>query len=602
MLILFKNLKANKYKRIVNILQNSKGENCENVPSLFNDGQTKGALSSQKFKPKSQDFFISKVSQTLISPAKVFTQIEMNQFFNEKYGNKFDTLLTALKGDNLVGDGNFFKASQFSQDIGLAFSPVGSANPAIFANTPEIYMYEDGKMSLSNILVNNQPVQSLSMTNSPYAIGESIQSSINSSSKLQSIKANSEYTITKQQAIFYELIKKYYKQKYSSNAESLAYFLHKDDYETFLLTSSFKNLYHNIFSEMVENMLEAVGNRWTASNAQATLQQYSNNISNIAKLNQIIQYDKAKELISSNYDLGDFDNPNDQTIGKKQYALLSGALHVYFRTYILEFLCRSMPFFDVFGIDLSDSEKQFKFASKYIKQMIRVDLGEGEMSSFIQASDLLQESLGIESMPMSTVLNYEDFFPLCEQVVQFLREKEVITAKQISSIDKSNSDWAVEFYISTNFDSVYNLFANEILVLPENANAAPIDIQSVFGYGVKPSDPQPLPAHAVGGFKYSFEEEDYSLFGLPTSTFTRGGFFIQNYFYITEGGTKSTPAFESRSPHERGVVSKGVLFDLIAEVVKANLSDPNGPNADYYSGKMPDLADESKEAGYDLSL
>ncbi|HBY67937.1 MAG TPA: hypothetical protein DEG69_09350, partial [Flavobacteriaceae bacterium] len=123
---------------------------------------------------------------------------------------------------------------------------------------------------------------------------------------------------------------------------------------------------------MVENMLEAVGNRWTASNAQATLQQYSNNISNIAKLNQIIQYDKAKELISSNYDLGDFDNPNDQTIGKKQYALLSGALHVYFRTYILEFLCRSMPFFDVFGIDLSDSEKQFKFASKYIKQMIRV--------------------------------------------------------------------------------------------------------------------------------------------------------------------------------------------------------------------------------------
>ena len=467
-------------------------------------------------------------------------------------------------------------------------------------------------MSLSNLVVNNQFAASLAMTNNPYPIGENIQSSINSSSKLQSIKANSEFTMTKQQAIFYELIRKYYKEKYSSNSEKLPYFLHKDSYDDITETDTYKNLYHTIFSEIVESILQAVGNRWTSSSAQATLQEYSNNVSNPVKLNQIIQYDEAKQIISSNYDLADYDNPNDPTIGKKQYALMAGAFHVYFRTYILEFLCRGMPFYDAFDIDFEESGDQYKFAAKYIKEMIKVDLGSDEASSFIQASDILQDSLGL-TMPSFGKLNYEDFSSFCKQVINFLKEKEVITANEFSSIDKSNVDWGVQYYVSRNFMSVYELFTQEIL----SDAFEKLKLESFFGWQTKANngDPTPLPVHPVGyptenlfGGNFSIgksvsnilwggksgpgqdlTDKNFSLFGTPgTSTFKRGRFFIQNYFYVVEGGTKSggsNSKFETRSPHERGVVSKEIIDELLLKVLDANVNNELG----LYDGKIPDL-------------
>tara|TARA_R100001082_G_scaffold94456_2_gene61409 strand:- start:4239 stop:7295 length:3057 start_codon:yes stop_codon:yes gene_type:complete len=618
---------AIKYKRIVNLLRESKGEDDKHVPSLFNDGPVKGILSSEDVKPKSQDFVISKVSQTIMMPALISARMDMAEYFTEKYGTKGVELMMGIKESPETATNsapNYFSSHQFDDAAALSFSTNLYANQYLFANSPELYLFTDGRMQIINTFVNDKYVPSLKVSNTAIPIGNTIQNAIDSSQKLNDIIAESEFSFSKQQSVFYELIRKYYTDKYPSSSgnldgTALAYFLHRNSYANFENSTSYENLYHNMFSEMLESIMNLVATRWTGTDGTKSLKEYSKAISNNMTINKILQYDQAKQMIMDQYDLADYDNPNDTAIGKKQYALLAGVFHIYHRAYIMEYLARAMPFYEVFGFSSLESGGNFKLAAKYIKELIKVDLGTAEDSSYIQSLDFLTDSLGLEPTTAyilsQETLRYERFAQLCKEVVEFLREKGEITQSEYASIDKSNTDWSVEYYIDKNFMSVYEVFASDVFGEDQSAAFA-ANLDALFGsfdYSRPVHDIAGVSWSAVeGGLEYTqytgksyvtngdtitgalynqstnsgnpLDDESFSLLA-NSSMFTRGKFFIQNYFYLEEGGTNSNSNFKNRSPHEKRVVSEKTFHKLIASLIY-------GQDQNQAYGDIPDIGND----------
>ena len=316
-------------------------------------------------------------------------------------------------------------------------------------------------------------------------------------------------------------------------------------------------MYSMIFSQLLERIARKPGFEWSGNDNE--LKAYSLSLKKYAP--KIVGYDKAKEEMLKYYDLADYEDPNDNTkVGSKQYSMLHGVLHFYSRLYIMEYLARAMPYYLIF--DYPKNYYNFTEVSvDYIVQMIEQDFGYSK---------------------------FDSYNPIFNATFDYVRIKNEIEFEGYTGFYRG-----LKYYISQNFNDVYQLFIEHIPlgfseVLPNYPQKQKFDLEKgiflagepsqtgneqdstiialdVHTYAGQPKiDPSeqnqtitPSTQDQTGqwslllGTAYDFaandwkekdtimdfSDESYSLFGPNYKYFKNGMFFIQNYISFDVGET-----------------------------------------------------------------
>lgn len=503
--------KADKYKKIINILSNAKNDNLL-VPNLFNQDSngTKGLLSSKgsygnAAKPKNQDFIVDRMVETVIGAPRDQLQADAagsseipNSSFYDKIKNTdnfknliisfsppFNTFLVTKLGLANLSGRNFRINPQVDYDI-----------------SPVYYVNKNGSSKITNLYANNDLIQtenSEGISFPAHGLSGEVQALITNSVKGNSLKNTT--NIIKPEILFYELIQEYYKQNVESSSEIVPYYVSKNT-ESDPSDGSYPIILQSYIEKIATSYTEEYNN---SSEYGFVLDQYYSNVS--SNTSQIIDYERAKEIISSNWDLADFDNPNDDSVlGKKQLAILWGECFIFARVLILEYFLRSLFFSINYKLEKLDGDFT-SFSVEYTKQVLISSTSSAEYQQIVDLYNQVYEFLKtksetkIEGYSGATAgldyFLYNNFVDVQEKVYEAAQ----ISQTQINQINK---------------DTI--LMAQDMPIIP---------VHSYAGVYVKDSLNTGTPENP--------SEKDYSLFkDSRYDKFKNGSMFLQKFFYIED--------------------------------------------------------------------
>lgn len=554
--------KVDKMKNMVNALEISKGANTT-TPNIFDSDGDSGLISTANLKAKNQDFFMERVSETLLSPSRAFLTTESMQYYL-KLGERFDKLVNeVLSKENLV----FSNTSGNLYMYGTQFGEY---------ELPKMILTPDGKISITDLIVNYTELDT-AVISEAYPTPESVIEIINQTEPSKTVQSSN--GLTQQQRILYGTVWNYQKQYAPEDdiyvtdegEDGLTFSVIESDaikipslpsklYGLVQELTGFNELedkfYSLIFKTILENIAKRIASSWTAD--QTELQQYSNTLS--SGVNQIINYDAIKQKISDSYNIGDYENPNDEQIGPKQYGMLIGVLEAHARVYVLEYFLRSTIYYSKFEYPIKNNNF-YEISKKYIKTMLKTDSGP-------------------ELAKLTTVYN---------QVFDYITGK-----SDIEITGYTGEDRGIDYYIDSNFYDVYNRFLNVIKSVPNPKIASELD--GVFLYPLGS-----LPVHSYAGQGYINERfegkelnsvgvnptSEYSLFGEDSyKYFRRGIFFTQNYVKVTsfsENQSKYNENWESRDNSFRGVANLENIRIILLKALQDNIFSEDTPLSDVFS-------------------
>ena len=401
---------------------------------------------------------------------------------------------------------------------------------------------------------------------------------------LQSPKVNSidSTDLTKRELMFYEMVKSYYKDKYSQvsvtpyGITELPFADPVDNYNISIsnLNGAYpKTAYKQILLSSYENLIGQYGTMFQTTSFVESMQTNYELISQ--RMNFILDISGSKDEVKEYYDLADFDDPNDSlTLGKKQKSLLVGALDVLTKVYILEYYMRSLMFSTSFDTAPSDQDviaeiNSPSFAKSYIKALMEVSIGGEKLSKLRQTYN---------------------------EVLKFIKEK---SDKEITGYDDGleghryeGTDGGLNYFIDQNMNPVQKQLVDALAANP-NATFETLNVSSVL------PGPYILPVHRYAGTNlsdidyemgHSFEDKPYSLFPKEGEyqSFRNGRFFLQKYLYVEDrasqwhieddlpnesGFTNTAELIWNRSKDYKGVVNMDVFSEFLSAIIGSEYID-----------------------------
>lgn len=370
------NSKIEKYQEIIELIS----DNCAIQPKLFNNKETgeKGILSSTKNKPANHDLVVDSLTKVTLDSSQQIAKSESSQYFLN-YEAPLQSLSEKLLNTNLIDPSNTGKIYQ---------------NAWFTTNSdkyPLISLSNEGFEKISNLSVSDSTLNPIQVEVSPKPLNSSIQAIMISDENYN--KANTTLSLSRHQILFYSLIQDYFKNN-SKDGEGA---LHESPMPYLIteqnLPSSIKDYQDTLFSLVYEQLIEkyarVVGFGWQGDQKEY-LEAYSSALQQ--NIDNIIDYEGAKKLISDYYDTGDYDDPtNSQTKGTSQLSVMNGILHAYIRLQILEYFAISMPFYEVFNAydgDLTQLGNLIKeVVEPYISARIVQDLDGDQYVSLVSQSN-----------------------------------------------------------------------------------------------------------------------------------------------------------------------------------------------------------------------
>jgi len=494
--------KIEKYQEIIALVS----ENCSIQPKLFNNKETgeKGILSSTNNKPNNHDLIVNSLVQTTLDPSKKFASSASDEYFLN-YEYPLQSISSKYLDTNLIVPDKSGKTYQFSWFTSNA------------ENYPIVALTNGGDEAIVNLSDTGSPLQ---IANPAPLLNSSVQSIMVGNSNYD--KANTTLSLSRQQILFYSLIQDYFNNNSKDGkgdlyASPVPYSImdvnlpdNALDYED--------RLFSLIYEQMIERYAKVVGYGWEGDQKEY-LEGYSNALKQ--NIENIIDYEGAKELISNYYDTGEYDDPTDSTTKSvSQLSLMNGIMHVYSRLYILEYYAITMPFYDVFYSydgDLTQVGTLVKeIIEPYIIKRMSKDMSEGEYSSLVSFS---------------------------AEAYDYAKEKTNINLPQYEGDTRG-----LQFYVGYNFQDVYSKFKSALA--SSNLSKPKSFIENgkfIFDRGTS------FPVHDYAGVRtltsiagnYLWDKKyqdvddlsnrSYSLFkDNRYDYFKNGMFFIQNYFLFED--------------------------------------------------------------------
>jgi len=532
-------------------------------------GKQKGILS--KNKPKSQNFLLERMAETMTAAPREMSKFEASSYFSGSYASNFHDfvneiltkpgLIITVKGEK---SGKLFYFN--SEDPKVKFRLLQSGGQRIEkVKVGGISKISDSNwLSLENIVSEAYPVPSV------------IENMLNNSADYLPTKDTTK--ISKAQSVFYELIQNYVKQNSKTQyggdiGECGANF--PIPYLVTKLADSYEqdgddhgdDLFDLAFTSIAEKIARSVSNSWIGKELEefeADFASYSEDLNeNIASM---VDYDKAKEDIAEYYDLGDFEDPNDDSLfGPKEYSILNGLMKVYFTIYVVEFLCRGLPFYRKFELSPLDNPSFYNISKDYIIKMVEADLGsqwEGYNYYFNSTFDFIKMNSDLEN----------------------------------NGNQYSGNLRGMQYYIDENFNKAYEMFQSTLLQGADTENLSNFLIYSKT---------KSLPPHSnsgnrsltdarqLGGLLPSkvkdVSDKAFSLFGNKYDKFKNGMFFVQKYLVLedkSEGSQQSEyKGWYKRNRSLTGVISPNMSADDVTDFDDAAKKH----NSSYNSLTLDDL-------------
>ena len=497
------NSKIEKYQEIISLIS----DNCTIQPKLFNNKETgeKGILSSIKNKPANHDLVVDSLTKVTLDPSREIAKSESSQYFLN-YEAPLQSLSEKLISTNLIEtnpSGKIYQNTWFSLNSD---------------KYPLISLLNDGSERILNLSMDDSA--SLQVAVGPKKLNPSIEAIMVSDSNYN--KANTTLSLSRQQILFYSLIQNYFKNnskdgKGDLHPSPVPYSITEDSLPN-TLTSYQDRLFSLIYEQMIERYAKVVGYLWQGDQS-TILEAYSNALQQ--NIENIIDYEGAKKLISDYYDTGDYDDPtNSETKSTSQVSLMNGILHTYIRMQILEYFAVSMPFYD--GFDPYDGDLTQlgvlirEVVEPYISERIREELSAAEYTSLVSYSN---------------------------EAYKYAIEKSDMNLPKYTGETRG-----LEFYIGYNLHDVYDKFKSALA--SSNISKPKSFIESgkfIFDRNTS------FPVHDYAGLRtlttlagnylydVNYSEVDnlsnrsYSLFkDNRYNYFKNGMFFIQNYFLIED--------------------------------------------------------------------
>ena len=507
-------------------------------PATIDNAKQKGILSRNK--PKSQNYLLERMAETMTAAPKGMSKFEASVYFT-KLGPEFaNFVLETIKKPKLITQGMNTGGREYW-----------------FNNTNPKYTFgENGFQTIESVKVGGINKQSTleQIYQEPIAVPEVVEKIFGQSIDYQQAKAAG---MSQAQSVLYELIQDYFIKNSrdaignplpgcGSNAP-VPYLVTKkrDSYEN----DNTDDLFYLIFSQTAERILREAGDAISGGDEEAITEELtglSEKLQN--EIENMVDYTQAKEDMAEHYDLGDFEDPNDDSIvGPKEYSILNGLIKVYVTIYIVEFFSRGYPFYKKF--DLEDSDQISKISKNYIIKMIEADLSNTEWNSY------------------NSIFN---------STFDFIKTRSDLG----SDTDKySGNSRGIDYYIDQNFNETQKKFQqtmssgskavlSDFLLysktesLPPHSNAG--------NYGLV--EDNELGGKSVGVIK-DVTKKNFSLFkGSRYNKFKNGMFFVQKYLILEDlpGGTFLD--FQ-RNRSTQGVISPNMdadTWDTLNNAVPAN--------------------------------
>ena len=494
--------KIEKYQEIIALVS----ENCSIQPKLFNNKETgeKGILSSINNKPANHDLIVDSLTKTSLDPSKQFASSESDKYFLN-YEYSLQSISSKYLDNNLIDLDKSGKTYQFTWFTSNT------------ENYPLIALTNGGDEAILNLSDAGSPLQ---VSTPAPLLNSSVQSILVGNSNYD--KANTTLSLSRQQMLFYSLIQDYF----SNNSKDGKGDLHSSPVPYSIINNSLPDdasnyedrLFSLIYEQMIERYARVVGYGWQGDQKEY-LEAYSSGLKQ--NIENIIDYEGAKKLISDYYDTGEYDDPTDSTTkGVSQLSLMNGIMHAYFRLQILEYYAVTMPFYDVFNSydgDLTQIGTLVKeIVEPYIIKRISKDMSGDEYASLVSFS---------------------------AEAYDYAREKTNVNLPQYEGNTRG-----IQFYVGYNLQDVYSKFKSALA--SSNLSKPKSFIESekfIFDRNTS------FPVHdyaglrtltsIAGNYLYDTKYQDvdnlsnrsYSLFkDNRYDYFKNGMFFVQNYFLFED--------------------------------------------------------------------
>ena len=538
-----------KFQEIIKILEDGLEESCKQsgvvygkngaltsaVPNLFNNDETgeKGLLSSDEYKPMSQNFAIDRMTETLFAPTKTTAQSESTNYFDTIYSTERWTKLISVFTDPLVNQ-LIYQQKDNSGKKYITINPqVDAQITGISVDTrPKLFNNPDGTVEMANIYVNDKLIEEgIALQSVP--LTQKLEEIISQSPKAKALQESNK--ASKEELIFYELIRKYYKENVSSSFKLAPYFITKAEESN----SEVVGLYESIIAGSAEKLAKNYGNAYSSQEIKLKVGAYYKQISD--NINSIVDYQKCKDFVSNNYSLGDNEDfDNTEVLSKKQLASLLGSCHLYARSYILEYYLRTLIFMTQYDSQVKDKLATIYkgFSSQYVKELIKESITEQHyqqlLTSTSEAYEYLKTVSDTEVKEYTGETSGLDYF--IDENIFDVHQKISNAIQNLGTLDVGQKLPPANVVVDLFNETWVHSYAGAV-------------IQKDLGSYIDNNAPNSVKQEVVEGLISQYVESDgSSLFGNKYEQFKNGKFFIQKYYYVDDYSEENSkyPNFSSR--------------------------------------------------------
>ena len=545
-----------KFQEIIEILESGLEEACNAngisyaqangglvpnaVPNLFNNYETgeQGLLASPEYKPLSQNFAIDRMTETLFSPTKTTINAETKNYFNSLYSTERWNKLISVFTEPLVNkmvvtiepeEEGQVKYVTINNEVDAQVTGLTSVS-----TIPRLYLNPNGTSEMTNLFINDQllePDGKLSLESVP--IAEKTQELVENSPIAKSLKESGK--ASNQELMFYELIRKYYKENVSNSFKVAPYYITKNIGDEYGTDDPVQNLYDIIISANAKKLAKNYGKIFSSGDIKAKATQYY--LAVAENLDEIVDYQVCKDFVSNNYTMGDNEDFEDsEVLSKKQLASLLGSCHLYARSYILEYFLRSLVFMTEYNTDVKQKLSTIykDFSSEYIKSLIKLSITNKKYEQLLKSSDSAYEYL--KTVSDTEVIEYQGPTPGLDYFINTnisdVQQKIISAIDLLGGIQGAGSQQIppANVIVDLNKDLWVHTYAST-------------SIENKLGQLYDPYPVAVKEALTAEEIKKGIENTNSSLFeGNNYEQFKNGKFFLQKYYYVEDYSENEAPA------------------------------------------------------------
>ena len=572
--------KIETYQEIIDLLQ----DECKNIKiNLFNDPDTgeKGILNVLNGKVKGQDKFLDNVGESILGSTRIGVQGDSGMF----YSNPVYQQMLHKVTDTFLNPPNNDLIKDYTSTGGLDTGTIYAHNDAEFEDSPTYFIINpDGtseiKTSQGSQAENTS--QTLESVFPAYSLPDSVENILQNSE-------NANYfidtiNISKQQGLFYAFIEEYISNNTKNQFGDKISLSSPVPFGVTNIWSDPSEVKEELFPAIISSIINLyarkVGFNWEGEppSQQNSLIAYSNSISANFHVENIMNYNQAKQEIKQYFDVAEYDDlNNDKAISPKQFAMMNGTLYAFVRLHIFEYLATAMPFYQAFSNIENDFTKDaYNAYPEIVKGLIKNRIYKS-LSDYTQAS--LEGSTG--------------FINRINETYDFVKKRSSYEIKSYTG--QEYPDRGLSYYIDYNYKSVYDAFTLAITQVQPDFKKSQTYIQNGnFIYSTTKAlevhkhaglislfdgdDDEGVPSiedkkgGQLGGTNVSFvsdlTEKNYSLFkGDRYNKFRHGMFFIQNYFYIED--KEAEIYINDRKKFDKGVLNRDNMHNITEHIPDA---------------------------------